>query len=144
MHRSLSFLLLFFLYKWWHRISRLKCNNDILIMHYMTHNRSHFSTISLELITIHSYHLDPKEEFTKCFISVIVDLDLTLELYWLFPSNQILVSINFAYLITSINIFFLMNSNIDNNSSSYYLYAMIWIYDTHSLWMDDEIPLIHS
>ena len=52
-----------FLYKRWNRITRLKRNDHTPVMHCMSHNRSHSSTLSGESMTIHSYYLDTKEEF---------------------------------------------------------------------------------
>lgn len=52
-----------FLSKRWNRITRLKRNDHTSVMHCMSHNRSHSSTLSGELMTIHSYYLDTKEEF---------------------------------------------------------------------------------
>ena len=44
--------------------------------------------------------LTPKKRSTQCFISVLVDPDSTLEVYWFLPNNRILLSVNTAYLIT--------------------------------------------
>ena len=54
-----------FLSKSWNRITRLKHNNHMFIMHCMSHNRSHSSTLYWESNIIHSYYLDTKEEFCK-------------------------------------------------------------------------------
>ncbi|KAK3441183.1 hypothetical protein EUGRSUZ_B01531 [Eucalyptus grandis] len=52
-----------FLSKRWNRITRLKRNDHTSVMHCMSQNRSHSSTLSQESMTIHSFYLDTKEEF---------------------------------------------------------------------------------
>ena len=52
-----------FLYKSWNRINRMKRNDHTSVMHCMSHNRPHSSTLSRKSMTIDSYYLDTKEEF---------------------------------------------------------------------------------
>ncbi|KAK4278585.1 hypothetical protein QN277_016414 [Acacia crassicarpa] len=44
-------------------LTRLKRNDHTSVMHCMSHNRPHSSTLYRESMTIHSYYLDTKEEF---------------------------------------------------------------------------------
>lgn len=52
-----------FLSKRWNRITRLKRNDHTSVMHCLSHNGSHSSSLSPKSMTIHRDYLDTKEEF---------------------------------------------------------------------------------
>lgn len=127
-----------FLSKRWNRITRLKRNDHMSVMHRLSHNRSHFSTPSQKLMTIHCYYLDTKEEFDQMlyFWSSLSWFDIRSVL--IFSNIRILLSINTTYLITFINRFSSLWVCLGKNASFYCSYIMLWYeYTTliHYVWM---------
>jgi len=116
-----------FLSKRWNRITRLKRNDHTSVMHCTSHNKSYSSTLYRESMTIHSHYFASKKSSTQCFISVLVDPDSTLKVYWFFPNNWILLSVNTAYFISFINLF----------SSLWVLVSIqILVLTVHMLWFE--------
>ena len=65
-------------------------------------------------------------------ISVLVDPDSTLKVYWFFPNNRILLSVNTAYFIPFINLF----------SSLWVLVSIkILVFTVHMLWFEYTTPI---
>ena len=130
-HTVRDFDLSSFLSKRWNRITWLKRNDHTSIMHCMSHNRSHSSTLSRESMDIHSYYLDIREEFDPMLYFCPSWSDSILEVYWFFNNYRILLFVTIA--IPPINLF----------SSLWVLVSIRLVPTVHMLWYEYTTPICY-